>query len=890
MKNNYEILKFVVCLLFITTTLNSGFAGTIPISTVKVSTEGKIVNNSTPNIAYGSSVKCGSVTLSGLVDGNWTDSYAISSSTSTPYTITVDLGSRFTLNSASSIILHWGSTGCYGQNIDISVSADNSTFTSYGSYTWTSKDPCVITGAASIVRYIKITINSYYTPVSSQPLKMAEIEVFGAKYIYRNEAGFNFENNQEAVFYGQLCNGNYPNFSITNLWYTNSNLPDIDIIRDAQDYKKIDGWVMLYKSFGIPNDIEACAASNIPYFILYNKYKGLVRLFIYATSSEQVFEKGIVQLGWQTGSNSTGLLTLGSDFPKPYSQYASGTYSNDRFLLTVANRSNGGWVMAEFPVMYDPATSFSKSSGITFNFSPISNSTLQINGNFNFDIQTKAVKGVKIGELPALMNYLKSFSLGDVGLLFGRNSKVQVAMSTVGDFIKGVTSTYDLISNSITYFNGGGRYQAPTYTNLNPLVGAGELTMTGTISDIGTQYPWTFWNSGTKQPFPQDWGKLPFYNVPLGVFGLESYPTLIRNDKWFVDNGGISTNDPNYGKPYPTGWSLNGRYFTGITVNGDVKIAINPYAGVQLVGSRACLIASDVRTYSGGQTQGDLNYWTVDHLGDLISQNIFLANNTPENQQGYQTNWVDLSKFKGTTIIFPKDAGAKLYMKLQLKFRPIGATDNSRDIMQVVTYKLSIPTSAGSNYFALTNEQMISPYYYYGPYVGHYAPPATMPANFSYVNLFGKTISYVESGASYQSAYYTFVSGTNTLQVLNFTGGNSPDAYWNFDFTKSAISSTNDNVLEDVFGFNAYEEKADDASIDQDINVFPNPVINDLTISGINTNSITEIRDLSGRIIYINKENTENQLNIDMESFSKGTYIVRVFDSNKSFSKVIVKQ
>ena len=51
---------------------------------------------------------------------------------------------------------------------------------------------------------------------------------------------------------------------------------DIDDINMGEDYSPTEGWVLLKKDFG-------CSGGGIdyPYFILYNKYRGVIRLFMY---------------------------------------------------------------------------------------------------------------------------------------------------------------------------------------------------------------------------------------------------------------------------------------------------------------------------------------------------------------------------------------------------------------------------------------------------------------------------------------------------------------------------------------------------------------------------------------------------------------------------------
>ncbi len=55
----------------------------------------------------------------------------------------------------------------------------------------------------------------------------------------------------------------------------------------TQDYKPNQGWLLLYKDFGFidPANINNIPAKNdVPVFMLYNKYRSLIRLYIFANN------------------------------------------------------------------------------------------------------------------------------------------------------------------------------------------------------------------------------------------------------------------------------------------------------------------------------------------------------------------------------------------------------------------------------------------------------------------------------------------------------------------------------------------------------------------------------------------------------------------------------
>lgn len=56
-----------------------------------------------------------------------------------------------------------------------------------------------------------------------------------------------------------------------------SSFYETDILND---YKSFDGWEMLYNAFSS----EASSIVNNPFFVLYNKYRGTMRIYLYITT------------------------------------------------------------------------------------------------------------------------------------------------------------------------------------------------------------------------------------------------------------------------------------------------------------------------------------------------------------------------------------------------------------------------------------------------------------------------------------------------------------------------------------------------------------------------------------------------------------------------------
>lgn len=70
------------------------------------------------------------------------------------------------------------------------------------------------------------------------------------------------------------------------------------------------------------------------------------------------------------------------------------------------------------------------------------------------------------------------------------------------------------------------------------------------------------------------------------------------------------------------------------------------------------------------------------------------------------------------------------------------------------------------------------------------------------------------------------------------------------------------------------------------ISIFPNPTTGSINIAGVEGNSQIDVYDFSGRLIL----HVENQNNIDLTEFSRGTYFVKVITENGVLTEKVIRQ
>ncbi len=115
---------------------------------------------------------------------------------------------------------------------------------------------------------------------------------------------------------------------------------------------------------------------------------------------------------------------------------------------------------------------------------------------------------------------------------------------------------------------------------------------------------------------------------------------------------------------------------------------------------------------------------------------------------------------------------------------------------------------------------------------------------------------------------------------------------WNVEGNHTiSLSERLNNCQSDTFTINAFVEVCTNIELlkTDDINVFPSPATNFITIEGIKPNSTIRISDLTGRTIYFKDNYNTNTLNIEVSSFANGNYCLIIQGSNYSVYKTFVK-
>jgi hypothetical protein len=144
-------------------------------------------------------------------------------------------------------------------------------------------------------------------------------------------------------------------YQITSPFFDNNgnpNLPDISLV-SVKNYSPLDGWEFIARNFG-----TTLQGTDNPWLILYNRYNGILRIFLQINSSFTSVQAAQLRLSFSSGYNTSGLFSQQGINTLPLNKF------NGKALAAVPNQYNnsgmGGnqffWLYADLPTMYDPCT------------------------------------------------------------------------------------------------------------------------------------------------------------------------------------------------------------------------------------------------------------------------------------------------------------------------------------------------------------------------------------------------------------------------------------------------------------------------------------------------------------------------------------------------------
>ncbi|MDY0083780.1 MAG: hypothetical protein RBR74_11415, partial [Ignavibacteriaceae bacterium] len=351
------------------------------------------------------------------------------------------------------------------------------------------------------------------------------------------------------------------------------------------DNKPEDGWVLVKRDFGMSG-----RNAPVPYFALYNKYEGILRVFPYVVMNG-AYTKGFINIYWGTDIRTAALTFLNNTAWGVHTIDSTKNNASAAYTPVI----NANWAFADFPLAYEYNVSSFTNPSFHFEIwgSTISNVSLTIQGDIlqhfgsnqaanlpnpgffqtggTFDLAQKHVQGTQstwTGWKTVIDNIGKQIDSNSTSssLINLKNAIKSLSNSWTVSNLGAIGAAVGLLDFFIT----GGRLtnkEQPAPMNFKA-----NFTATGTINtDVRVSGGITLPLPGsniTNNTTPTNL----LYNDPLGILNLRETP-IVEHRKY----------------DQPVGTNIT-RETHSFRIKNDLIIDLNPSSDLELTDIKAALI------------------------------------------------------------------------------------------------------------------------------------------------------------------------------------------------------------------------------------------------------------------------------------------------------------
>jgi hypothetical protein len=500
-----------------------------------------------------------------------------------------------------------------------------------------------------------------------------------------NICGFYGDANGNSNWDWELTDNTNPNYC--KMWYArtspnvqtfmkspfvNPSFGALDAISQNRDFTRDKGWELLRRDFG-------CSGERAyPYFVLYNKYTGLTRVYIYQPGTSPEYSGFLLQVR-TTASPSYGrypatisggdsVITAPDKYLNPEQ---NSNLANTMFVVgETGGRTN--WSVAEFNAGFDPNIehSYYTGSGLEITIYGVTNSALTANIT-----GTSTTSGTPVSNISYMPRNTTGQATPDNGKKFTATGEKFVKFSkTVVEVRDGIHKSADNIYNSLAnissttsvkgrikstakavsditsstgdlgkllgqlssalgaagqvlnfvggvigLFGGGGDGKpvaAPTYTSYN-LELRGDITTKVISGSFLLRVPGTIQNNADNPTY---------YRCPLGIFNIKNTPE--------ADSVGYIRPTVFQTEVFasPDGLPIKHESFASYRLRNNLVVSFNSGAGLELVSAKAAIVGEVLP--NGNQTAA-----AYDLLEDYSRETVFVHIGTGPAQVRYNNTY-----------------------------------------------------------------------------------------------------------------------------------------------------------------------------------------------------------------------------------------------------------
>jgi len=456
-----------------------------------------------------------------------------------------------------------------------------------------------------------------------------------------------------------------------------------DIIM-ARDYLPEQGWVLLAKVFGTP---DSHIQSKYPYFMLYNKYLGIIRLYVF-NGEQATFQRAALSLSWLYGTNKNALFSPSQVYRYSNEEYYSGSKTSGSIVNYIEDYHSGAWFVTDIPVNYDPHINYNENLMLRFRIANETASKVSLDSEFEFETKTKTRpittnseendpeskvykfldKGHKVLSATSsekIEGYYDKVNTALDPEKFKGHERLQKAAESVkkalnGKDLKNPLRAIGAISTVLggpigaglgilSSFLGKPNSMATGPVELMPMVSVGRGNGLGTIKGNilfdtnATAFPLQL--PGANHTYKKDSAinidGLPIYDKPLGVISLDNTPYLKSAE---IKNTYRYSSTPCFNlignRCYKQSYTYYIAVYRRYSIDGDLNLLLNQDSDTEIVTVKARLLSKQPYAYS---KEG--------FIGEKIEQGEYDLIENDKEWFVYGSPFTDLSDIKNQGIL-----------------------------------------------------------------------------------------------------------------------------------------------------------------------------------------------------------------------------------------------
>jgi hypothetical protein len=669
-------------------------------------------------------------------------------------------------------------------------------------------------------------------------------------------------------------------------------------VYDNQDYQNSNSSHVLQQDQGWELT-NADFSTSHPYFILYNKYRSVIRCFFYIPDPTTAYSHMAATCKYTGSLSPLGVLGLTNSPVKAPDEYPNA--NNDLLVSVAQNAGAGSWMSADFPMLFDP--------NITASGNALAQMDISLWGINDFQLELSGTSTPAGADGQFMIG--TSSSNFQQGSFSGVNAKLKEIFEdgkTIGDGVKAYGNLLPsdgpaFLTKHKSEITGFGEDMAKVFENasaitqgISAVIGifellSGDAPKTDASASLATSYEISLKGNMTISMGPLNGNgsiKIPgtlgngtsvvgkYFNCPVGIMTLKNKPHVSRTNaysRWPEGNGYCQTF-----AGFSSTFGYGGNYIK-YKFDEDLDISLNTIPGLNIVDLKFAFVCKPMRKADmtpkydilnpviGSAAYDNCNGYTWFDLSNPVYRDLALGRFIIHKYDGdeivYGTPYIGKNCFKGITFEVPED------------------TYISISVMAIYTVGTNSPTRIFKANYDFDQSTIVQTY---NVVVGTDDPPIWPYSNYYNFSPYLSLNSGPNASSNTAGTIYLlpgFYSGSGFAAMA----GNPYQCNGNTIFETPLAACTSACNFRKGIAF--ADPRPGQESF---VNIFPNPSSGKFRVN-LNQEEYKEIHVFNsyGDKVYSSSLNGENpEIELDLSSLPPGVYMVRLSGDTKTELKRII--